>query len=87
MDTNASDRILERERLIADAGNPPGESKELVKRSAWERVQLARHPQRPHTLDYIPRIFTGFQEIHGDRLFGDDPAIVAGYALFRGAPV
>ena len=55
--------------------------------SAWERVQLARHPERPHTLDYITRIFTGFQEIHGDRLFADDPAIVAGYALFQGRPV
>ena len=53
----------------ADVENPPGESKEPAKRSAWERVQLARHPRRPHTLDYIPRIFTGFQEIHGDRLF------------------
>ncbi len=76
-----------RGEAAADTENPPGESKEPDKRSAWERVQLARHPRRPHTLDYIPRIFTGFQEIHGDRLFGDDPAIVAGYALFRGAPV
>ena len=55
--------------------------------SAWERVQLARHPERPHTLDYISRIFTEFQEIRGDRLFADDPAIVSGYALFQGAPV
>ncbi len=76
-----------RGEAAADAENPPGESKEPAKRSAWERVQLARHPRRPHTLDYISRIFTGFQEIHGDRLFADDPAIVAGYALFHGAPV
>ena len=55
--------------------------------SAWERVQLARHPERPHALDYIPRIFRRFQEIHGDRLFADDPAIVAGYASFEGSPV
>ena len=48
---------------------------------------LARHPNRPHSLDYIERIFTDFQEIHGDRLFGDDPAIVAGMALFDGNPV
>ena len=54
---------------------------------AWRRVQLARHPNRPHSLDYIERIFTGFQEIHGDRSFGDDPAIVAGLALFEGRPV
>jgi acetyl-CoA carboxylase carboxyl transferase subunit alpha len=46
--------------------------------SAWQRVQNARHPKRPHTLDYVERILTDFQEIHGDRLFGDDPAIVCG---------
>ena len=71
----------------AGAEDPPEEPENAAERSAWERVQLARHPQRPHTLDYIPRIFTGFQEIRGDRLFADDPAIVAGYALFRGVPV
>jgi acetyl-CoA carboxylase carboxyl transferase subunit alpha len=54
---------------------------------AWERVQCARHPKRPHALDYIEKIFTGFQEIHGDRLFGDDPAIVCGMALFDSHPV
>ena len=76
-----------RGEVAAEAENLAGDSKELDKRSAWKRVQLARHPRRPHTLDYIPRIFSGFQEMHGDRLFGDDPAIVAGYALFRGTPV
>ena len=54
---------------------------------AWQRVLLARHPKRPHALDYIERIFQDFQEIHGDRLFGDDPAIVAGVAQFGGRPV
>jgi acetyl-CoA carboxylase carboxyl transferase subunit alpha len=54
---------------------------------AWVRVRLARHPKRPHALDYIERIFTDFQEIHGDRAFGDDPAIVAGLARFDGRPV
>jgi acetyl-CoA carboxylase carboxyl transferase subunit alpha len=54
---------------------------------AWQRVQLARHPKRPHTLDYIERVFTDFQEIHGDRLYGDDPAIVCGAALFENRPV
>jgi acetyl-CoA carboxylase carboxyl transferase subunit alpha len=54
---------------------------------AWRRVKLARHPQRPHSLDYIGRLFTDFQEIHGDRNFGDDPAIVAGLAQFEGQPV
>jgi acetyl-CoA carboxylase carboxyl transferase subunit alpha len=54
---------------------------------AWTRVQLARHPKRPHSLDYIQRLFTDFQEIHGDRSFGDDAAIVAGLAQFEGSPL
>src|SRR5258706_6480160 len=53
----------------------------------WDRVLLARHPKRPHTLDYINRIFTGFQELHGDRAFGDDAAIVGGMAFFAERPV
>ena len=53
----------------------------------WARVQLARHPKRPHSLDYIQRLFTDFQEIHGDRRFGDDPAIVCGMAFFEGQPL
>ncbi len=48
--------------------------------SAWQISQLARHPQRPYTLDYIERIFTDFHELHGDRTFGDDPAMVGGIA-------
>ena len=54
---------------------------------SWERVQLARHPKRPHSLDYIQRILTDFQEIHGDRLFGDDPAIVCGFGRLDGRPI
>jgi acetyl-CoA carboxylase carboxyl transferase subunit alpha len=54
---------------------------------AWRRVLLARHPKRPHALDYIERLLTDFQEIHGDRLFGDDPAIMAGMAQFEGRPI
>ena len=54
---------------------------------AWQRVQLARHSKRPHSLDYIQRLFTDFQEIHGDRTFADDPAIVAGLAQFDGHPL
>jgi acetyl-CoA carboxylase carboxyl transferase subunit alpha len=54
---------------------------------AWRRVLLARHAKRPHSLDYIGRLFTDFQEIHGDRNFGDDAAIVAGLAQFDGRPV
>ena len=52
-------------------------------KSAFERVQLARHADRPHTLDFIPRLFTDFTEIHGDRRFADDPAIVCGFAIFH----
>ena len=54
---------------------------------AWQRVMLARHPKRPYTLDYIERLFTGFSEVHGDRGFGDDAAIVCGMAFFDGSPV
>ncbi|MFL6277774.1 MAG: acetyl-CoA carboxylase carboxyltransferase subunit alpha [Blastocatellia bacterium] len=53
---------------------------------AWERVKLARHANRPYTLDYIEALFTDFTEIHGDRRFGDDPALVAGFAHFHGDP-
>ncbi len=49
--------------------------------TAWQRVQLARHPQRPYSLDYINQTFSGFSELHGDRLFSDDHAIVAGFAM------
>ena len=55
--------------------------------SPWQRVQLARHPKRPHSLDYIQKLFTDFHEIHGDRSFADDPAIVCGMALFEGVPL
>jgi acetyl-CoA carboxylase carboxyl transferase subunit alpha len=58
-----------------------------VKNAAWQRVILARHPKRPHTLDYIERLFTGFSEIHGDRLYADDPAIVCGMAFFEDRPI
>ncbi|HET6871923.1 MAG TPA: acetyl-CoA carboxylase carboxyl transferase subunit alpha, partial [Sporolactobacillaceae bacterium] len=54
--------------------------------SPWDRVQLARHMNRPTTLDYIPHLFTDFLEMHGDRLYGDDEAIVAGVANFHGRP-
>lgn len=55
--------------------------------SAWQVAQLARHPLRPYTLDYIGRIFTDFEELHGDRAFGDDAAMVAGVARLDGRPV
>lgn len=57
------------------------------KLTAWQISQVARHPQRPYTLDYIQHIFTDFEELHGDRAFADDPAIVGGLARFEGRPV
>ena len=55
--------------------------------SAFQIAQLARHPQRPYMLDYVARLFTHFEELHGDRLFADDPAIVTGLARFDGKPL
>ena len=55
--------------------------------SAWQVAQLARHPQRPYTLDYVQRLFTDFEELKGDRSYADDPAIVCGVARFDGKPV
>ena len=57
------------------------------KLSPWQISQVARHPQRPYTLDYISLIFTDFEELHGDRAFADDHAIVGGLARFNGQPV
>ena len=59
----------------------------FAKLSSWQIAQLARHPERPYTLDYIERIFTHFEELHGDRAFGDDPAIVGGVARLEGRSV
>jgi acetyl-CoA carboxylase carboxyl transferase subunit alpha len=66
---------------MPDPQSPP------ITNPSWERVQLARHPKRPHSLDYIQRVFTNFQELHGDRAYGDDHSIVAGMAWFEGSPV
>ncbi len=84
------------------AGGPPKRNGELgkcekkakalikevyAKLSPWQVIQVARHPDRPYTLDYINNIFDGFIELHGDRCFGDDPALVAGLARLDGEPV
>ena len=55
--------------------------------SAWQIVQVARHPKRPHTSDYISRIFSDFDEMHGDRMFGDDASIIGGVAYLEDEPV
>lgn len=58
-----------------------------AKLNAWQISQVARHPQRPYTLDYIQALFSEFEELHGDRAFADDPAIICGVARFGGEPV
>src|SRR5947209_14948541 len=81
---------MEPEPIISeddDQPEPEAARPVAVNPEAWQRVQLARHPKRPHTLDYIERLFTDFQEIHGDRLYGDDPAIVCGAAFFEDRPI
>jgi len=57
-----------------------------AKLSPWQVAQVARHPRRPYTLDYITHIFTGFRELHGDRMYADDPAIVGGFAYLDSQP-
>ncbi len=81
-DVNISEEI---ERLRA-------KSRELTRSifsnlTPWQVAQLARHPQRPYTLDYIPRMFTDFEELHGDRVYADDGAIVAGVARLDDRPL
>ena len=66
---------------MADSASP------VTTNPSWDRVQLARHPKRPHALDYIQRLFTDFHELHGDRLFGEDRAVVAGMAWFDQHPI
>ncbi|MBV8895321.1 MAG: acetyl-CoA carboxylase carboxyl transferase subunit alpha, partial [Acidobacteriaceae bacterium] len=58
-----------------------------VSNPSWERVQLARHPKRPHTLDYVERLLNPFRELHGDRFFADDQAVVGGMGTFEDRPV
>jgi acetyl-CoA carboxylase carboxyl transferase subunit alpha len=61
--------------------------KEISHREAWIKTELARHPQRPYFLDYVEKIFTDFSEIHGDRRYADDPAMVCGIARFHGEEI
>ncbi len=85
-----------RKKRIADAGeNNAGIRQQLAEKtreifanlSDWQIVQLARHPNRPHTLDYIENVFDDFVELHGDRCGADDPAMVAGIGRFHGIPM
>lgn len=72
---------------MADTPEPVEQAAPPETNPAWERVQLARHPKRPHALDYIQRCFGDWSELHGDRFFADDPAIVGGFGLLDGKPV
>lgn len=74
---------------IAGLARKAGELRRKIygKLDPWMKTQVARHPQRPHLVDYIDGLFTDFVELHGDRQFGDDQAIIGGLARFRGRPV
>lgn len=76
--TGAQARLQELQSELSDLRGEQGVN------LSWQRVQLARHPKRPHTLDYIQRIMPDFTEIHGDRAYGEDAAIVAGYGTLVG---
>lgn len=79
---NLSDEIKQLEGKLAQA-------KRLVYEhlTPWQKVQLARHPKRPYTLDYIQKLMTDFVELHGDRVFSDDKALIGGFAVFDGTKV
>ncbi len=86
---SAAERGLEAEDELAELERKADELRREVyaNLTRYQRVQIARHPKRPYTLDYLQRCFTGFRELHGDRHFADDPAIVGGTAWFEGRPV
>lgn len=94
------EKIEELKKLAADRnidlneqiGNLEDRAEKLKRRiyrnlTPWQKTQIARHPQRPYTLDYVSAVFDDFLELHGDRRFGDDRAIIGGFARFEGRPV
>jgi acetyl-CoA carboxylase carboxyl transferase subunit alpha len=93
---NIQEKITELKKLMKSAGVEADEELRSLETKiasqseteiAWRKVELARHPERPYALDYINRIFDDFIELHGDRCFGDDPAIVCGIGALNGRPV
>jgi acetyl-CoA carboxylase carboxyl transferase subunit alpha len=82
-------RTAERERSIESLRKRADEIRAelFANLTPWQRVLVARHPARPNALDYVERLFTNFDELHGDRRFADDPAIVCGLASYKGQPV
>ena len=81
----SDDRAPEIERLRQELQDLRGEIYSSL--TAWQKTQVARHPKRPYTLDYVQMLFGNLVEIHGDRKFADDPAIVGGFATYQGMPV
>src|SRR6266404_3424384 len=99
--TQFEEPILQLRRRIEETAAAEGDSDQLAalqdeltkvadeiyaNLTPWQKTLVARHPQRPYTLDFIGHLFEEWTEIHGDRKFSDDPAIVAGFARFRGTP-
>lgn len=86
--SSAIDSAEVNEQILALRKERDAEAKKIYSRlSTWQTVQVARHPQRPHTLDFINSIFDEFDEMHGDRQFGDDAAIIGGIAYLETIPV
>ena len=86
--SSAIDSAEVNEQILALRKERDAEAKKIYSRlSTWQTVQVARHPQRPHTLDFIDSIFDEFDEMHGDRQFGDDAAIIGGIAYLETIPV
>jgi len=88
LEAAAGDNQEARQRLSALHGQVEQLRRQIhAQYEAWHKTELARHPQRPYTLDYVERIFADWSEIHGDRAYADDPAIVCGMAHFHGHEV
>jgi acetyl-CoA carboxylase carboxyl transferase subunit alpha len=100
LEINALERDIAELSRLTDPGDATASEIDRIRRevdelkhdfyahlASWQRVQLARHPQRPYTDDFIRLLFENFSEIHGDRHFADDPALIAGMAWFAGRPV
>src|SRR6202047_4772597 len=98
-DLEKLEREVERLRLLARPESPSPDLERLRTEvsqlrhefydniGAWQRTLLARHPQRPYMMDYVRILFEDFHELHGDRAYGDDPAMIAGFAKYHGRPV
>jgi acetyl-CoA carboxylase carboxyl transferase subunit alpha len=96
MSNTIEKKVEELKRLMRDEGIDASRELEQLETKirsgskaelTWKRVELARHPDRPYAMDYIGRIFDGFIELHGDRAFGDDPAVIGGIGFLEGRPV